>query len=178
MINSPKGPSFVGLTDLLSTGEPSRFLRHIWRTAVQDTYNQPGACRIYQAYCVRPEQLLVLQHPGIMKCCLDLPFKHGINDTMCPETTGLTVDQVRHGVLHICISHWKIPLKIIAALLMVKRRNMWRLESSDYLFLALRPKTEKHIGVLLLQFPPAAHVLDKPAKCCHQTKHPYFLHCC
>lgn len=76
------------------------------------------------------------------------------------------------------ISNWKIPLKIIAALLMVKRRKMWRLESSDYLFLPLRPKTDKQLRVLLLQFPPAALVLDNPAKCSYQTKHPCFLHCC
>ena len=123
MISSRKGPSFVNLTELLFTGEPPRFLRHLWRAAVQDTYNQPGACRTYQAYCVHPEQLLVLQHPGVMKCCLDLPFEHGVNGTTCPKTTGLTVDQVRHQCV-IYISHWKIPLKIIAALLMVKRRNM------------------------------------------------------
>lgn len=68
----------------------------------------------------------------------------------------------------IYIAHWKIPLKTIAALLIMKRRNMWRLESSDYSFLPLGPKTDKWIGVLLLQFPPAALVLDKAAKWSHQ----------
>lgn len=172
MIISPKGPSFVNVAELLFTGELLSFLRHLWRAAVQDTYNQPCPYRIYQAYCVHPEQLF--QHPGVMKCCLDLPFEHGIKGTMYPKTTGLTVDQVQHSVLYIC--HWKIPLKIIAALLMVKKMNMWWLESSDYSFLPLKDRQADRC-LLLLQFPSAVLVLDKPAKCSQQTKHLCFLHC-
>lgn len=110
-ISSPKGPSFVNLTELLFTGECTKFLRHLWRPALQDTQNQTGACRMYEAYCVHPEQLLVLwDHevlPGFAISAwyqrYHMPRNHWID---CRS-------EVRHSVLY--ISHWKIPLKITAA---------------------------------------------------------------
>lgn len=45
----------------------------------------------------------VLQEPGLIKFWLDLPYKQSIICTVCPETTGLAVNQVQLGVLYIVL---------------------------------------------------------------------------